>query len=185
MKIQLMIWVIWTDGNLPLHLVIKELHQCLGLAKKREIVSGHLGVDGQNVLRAVGVELDNEQGGWQDVQKMVATDVLEEVGQQNHVLWEKHVQNEKVAMIDLVWDVDYMLEEITAMAGTKNGWEETAGNLAKYVVEPWADQQDNAAITIGHVEDFLVGVILGTGDKDSGWPETAGKLAEDVEQRDH
>ena len=58
----------------------------------QEIVSGHLGVDGQNVLRAVGVELDNEQGGWQDVQKMVATDVLEEVGQQNHVLWEKHVQ---------------------------------------------------------------------------------------------
>ena len=45
------------------------------------------------------------------------------------------------------------------------------------------DQQDNAAITIGLVEDFLVGVILGTGDKDSGWPETAGKLAEDVEQR--
>ena len=123
-----------------------------------------------------------------------------------HQLYHSLCKNEKVAMIDLVWDVDYMLEEITAMAGTKNGWEETAGNLAKYVVEPWAvreinlkkwannkheksydfllkDQQDNAAITIGLVEDFLVGVILGTGDKDSGWPETAGKLAEDVEQR--
>ena len=52
----------------------------------QEIVSGHLGVDGQNVLRAVGVELDSEQGGWQVEQKMVARDVLEEVGQQNHVL---------------------------------------------------------------------------------------------------
>ena len=52
----------------------------------QEIVSGHLGVDGQNVLRAVGVELDSEQGGWQDKQKMVARDVLDQVGQEDHVL---------------------------------------------------------------------------------------------------
>ena len=52
----------------------------------QEIVSGHLGVDGQNVLRAVGVELDSEQGGGQDGQKMVARDVLDQVGQEDHVL---------------------------------------------------------------------------------------------------
>ena len=40
-----------------------------------------------------------------------------------HQLYHSLCKNEKVAMIDLVWDVDYMLEEITAMAGTKNGWE--------------------------------------------------------------
>ena len=44
------------------------------------------------------------------------------------------------------------------------------------------DQQDNAVIKVGLVEDLLVGVILGTGDKDAGWGETARKLAEDVEQ---
>ena len=33
------------------------------------------------------------------------------------------------------------------------------------------------------MEDVLVIVILGTGDKETGWPETAGKLAEDVELR--
>ena len=51
----------------------------------QEIVSGHLGVDGQNVLRAVGVELNSEQGGWQDEQKMVARDVLDQVGLEDHV----------------------------------------------------------------------------------------------------
>ena len=43
------------------------------------------------------------------------------------------------------------------------------------------DQQDNAVITVGLVEDLLVGVILGTGDKDAGWGETAEKLAEILE----
>ena len=106
-------------------------------------------------------------------------------------------------MIDLVWDVDYMLEEITAMASTKAGWAATAGKLAENVVEPWAvreinlkkwannkhnklydfllkDQQDNAVITVGLVEDLLVGVILGTGYKEAGWADTANKLADYV-----
>ena len=96
-----------------------------------------------------------------------------------------------------------MLEEITAIAGTKAGWAETVGKLAKNVVEPWAvreinlkkwtnnkhsksydfllkDQQDNAVITVGLVEDLLVGVILGTGDKKAGWAETVKKLADYV-----
>ena len=42
------------------------------------------------------------------------------------------------------------------------------------------DQQDNAVITVGLVEDLLVGVILGTGDKKAGWAETAKKLADYV-----
>ena len=110
-------------------------------------------------------------------------------------------KDKKGATIELVTGVDYMLEEITAIAGTKNGWGETAGNLAKYVVEPWAvreinlkkwannkhnklydfllkDQQDNAVIRLGFVEELLVGVILGTGDEESGW---AGTVAEAVE----
>ena len=44
------------------------------------------------------------------------------------------------------------------------------------------DQQDNAVITDGIVEDVLEVVIPGTGHIDAGWGETAGKLAEDVEQ---
>ena len=34
------------------------------------------------------MELDSEQGGGQDGQKMVARDVLDQVGQEDHVLWE-------------------------------------------------------------------------------------------------
>ena len=36
-------------------------------------------------------------------------------------------------------------------------------------------------ITLDLVEELLVGVILGTGDKDAGWGETAEKLAEILE----
>ena len=36
-------------------------------------------------------------------------------------------------------------------------------------------------ITLDLVEDVLVTVILGTGDKDAGWGETAEKLAEILE----
>ena len=43
------------------------------------------------------------------------------------------------------------------------------------------DQQDNAVISIGFVEDLLVIVILGEGDKEAGWAGTARKLAENVE----
>jgi len=63
------------------------------------------------------------------------------------------------------------------------GWGKTAGKLAELVVE--LDQQDNAVITEGIVEDVLELVILGTGHKDAGWGETARKLAEDVEQGDY
>ena len=45
------------------------------------------------------------------------------------------------------------------------------------------DQQDNAAIKVGFVEDLLVIVILGEGDKETGWAGTARKLAENVEPR--
>ena len=45
------------------------------------------------------------------------------------------------------------------------------------------DQQDNAVISIGFVEDLLVIVILGKGDKEAGWAGTARKLAENVEPR--
>ena len=114
-------------------------------------------------------------------------------------------KDKKGATIELVEDVDYMLEEITAMASTKAGWAATAGKLAENVVEPWAvremnlknvliigilhnksydfllkDQQDNAVITVGLVEDLLVGVILGTGYKEAGWADTANKLADYV-----
>ena len=115
-------------------------------------------------------------------------------------------KDKKGATIELVTGVDYMLEEITAMASTKAGWAATAGKLAENVVEPWAvremnskngliisilhnksydfllkDQQDNAVISIGFVEDLLVIVILGKGDKEAGWAGTARKLAEDVD----
>ena len=36
-------------------------------------------------------------------------------------------------------------------------------------------------ITLDLVEELLVGVILGTGDKEAGWAGTARKLAENVE----
>ena len=45
------------------------------------------------------------------------------------------------------------------------------------------DQQDNAVIRLGFVEELLVGVILGTGDEEIGWARTARKLAENVEPR--
>ena len=42
-------------------------------------------------------------------------------------------KDKKGATIELVEDVDYMLEEITAMASTKAGWAKTVGKLVEDV----------------------------------------------------
>ena len=52
-------------------------------------------------------------------------------------------KDKKVATIELVGDVGYMVEEITVITGTKVGWAETVGKLAKNVVEPWAVREIN------------------------------------------
>jgi len=120
------------------------------------------------------VELDSEQGGGQDGQKMVARDVLDQVGQEDHVLWEAvEDQDKKDAMIDMVGDVDDGLEKITAMSSTKAGWAKTVGKLVEDV-----EQGVDYVITLDLVEDVLICVILATGDEEAGWGETAGKLAE-------
>jgi len=68
--------------------------------------------------------------------------------------------------------------------GTEVSWTDSAGKVAENVAEG-KDQQDNAVISIGFVEDLLVIVILGKGDKEAGWAGTARKLAENVEPGEH
>ena len=64
---------------------------------------------------------------------------------------------------------------LRSIEGTELSWTDPAGKVAENVAE------DNAVISIGFVEDLLVIVILGKGDKEAGWAGTARKLAEDVD----